>query len=101
MFTHNDKFGIVDAVFGFSSISKSRILPVEVNAVKVVLTQEANGTANESPPPSGICNHGTELPRALVPTSDSNKSFEVPIVRLEGCKLAVSTYKYEAISVTE
>jgi len=57
---------------GGGVVSLTRVFPVEIQAVKVVLLQELDNTVDKLLPLSRVLGHGRVLGRALVPAADSH-----------------------------
>lgn len=91
--TDLDEDGVVLPVLGFASIPGSRVLPVEVQAVEVVLAQESNRAPDEGLPASRVGDQRAEPSGAFVPASDGQQGLEVPVVGLQGRKLSIATWK--------
>ena len=84
---------VILSVLGLSSISGRRIFPVEVQSVKVVLTEESNRASDERLPASRIGDERTEPSGTFVPSSDGKQGLQVAVVRFQGSELAISAWK--------
>ena len=88
--THHDKLGVVVPILRSSPVPERRILPVEIEAVEVVLPEELDGAPDEGSPPLRVGHEGAEPLGPLVPASDGEEGLEVGVVRFEAGKLAIS-----------
>ena len=70
MLTHHDKLGVIVSVLRPPPIPERRILPVEIQAVEVVLPKELDGAPDEGSPPLRVGHERAEPLGSLVPSSD-------------------------------
>ncbi len=91
--TYLNKDCIVLSVLRLASISSSRIFPIQVQSVKVVLPQEPDRAADEGLPACRISNERTEPSGTFVPSSNGQESLQITVVRLQRGELAITTCK--------
>ena len=91
MVTYDDELGVVGAVLGLAAVPEGGVLPVEVDAVKVVLPEEPERGLDEGASAGGVGDHGGEPLRALVPAADGDQGLQVTVVGLQAGELAVAT----------
>jgi hypothetical protein len=89
--TYDDKLGVVVTIFRFAAITECRILPIQIESIKVVLPEEADSAPDESLPSGGISDQRAEFPGTFIPASNGQQGLEISVVGLQGRKLAIST----------
>ena len=87
-----DEGGVVGAVLRSAPGPLGGVLPVKVDTVKVVLSEEPDGGFDEHLAPVSVLDQGAEPPAALIPASNSEHGLQVFVVGLQCSKLSESTY---------
>lgn len=90
-FFYLDELCVIGAVRFFAAVSRSRVLPVEIQAVKVVLAQVLDGGLGEVLARLRVGDELREARRALVPAADGQQRPQVLVVRLETVEFRIAT----------
>lgn len=91
--TYLHELSVIVSISGFSPIPKTWIFPVQIQPVKVVLSQKLNGIFDQFFSSFGVGDHGRESGRALVPSPNGQHGLQIFIVGLQSSEFCVTTFE--------
>lgn len=82
---------IVIAISRLATLTVCRVLPVQIDAIKVILTQELQYVLDELLTTIRAGHEGREAGRGLVPAADGNHRFQLLVVRFQSREFRIAT----------
>lgn len=89
------ELGVVVPIPGLAALAVRRVLPVEVDAIEVVLSQELQYVLDELLATVAAGHQRGEPGAGLVPAANGNHGLQLLVVRFESGELGIATYEDE------
>ena len=88
------QLSVIVSVPRLAPVPESRVLPVQIESIEVILPQELNCVPHQLSSTVSIRYHGGKPGRALVPTTDGQQRLQVLVVALQPDEFRVTTWRF-------